>query len=269
MARRFLAAALLLALVAAYVAAVLWVPALLVSENELTVSQERALKARHDARMATLAALGGLAVAAGTVLTLRTVRLTRQAQVTGRFTTAMEHLAHDDPHVRVAGVYSLARIARDSSADRRAVLAILGDHLRAEHPATEESRRSPPPTRAHPEVAAVAATIRGLPRVRGAILDLSEVDLRAARLEGAQLKSVNLLQTNLAGAFLERADLRKANLIGADVRGASLQGADLRGADLTGVVGWADAHTEGTKLSGVERDTLEQRRTREIGGEAS
>jgi Pentapeptide repeats (8 copies) len=247
MPRRVLAiAALVILATAVYVAAFVAVPRWVVQEDHVTPARARALSARNDARTAALTTLGGLVVVLGAFLTLRTVRLTRQAQVTDRFGTAIAHLSHADAQVRVAGIYSLERIARESRADRRAVLAILGDHLRTRCPALADGEQAPLEA-ANPDVAAVAAALRRLPRLRDAAIDLSRIDLRAAPLNGAQLRNVNLRDSNLAAAMLEKADLRGANLVRANLRGASVQRADFRRADLTGA-DLTDSHRDGAKF---------------------
>jgi hypothetical protein len=219
------------ALCAATTAAFVVVPQLVVEERTLSPDRQRALRAQNDARTAALAALAGVILAAGTAATLRTVRLTRHAQLTERFTGAITQLASDKPQTRVAGILALERLARESRGDRPATFAVLGDHLRDRCPAPIDE--APPVERASPDVRAVAGALRRLGR-RVGLMDLSGVDLRAAPLDGVRLEGAQLQRACLAGAFLRNANLRGADVALANLRGASLEGADLRRADLTG-----------------------------------
>jgi hypothetical protein len=191
--------------------------------------EEKRLKSRNDIRTAGAQLLAALAVLGGGVFTWWTVRLTREGQLTDRFTNAVEHLGHEETPVRVGAIYALGRIARDSRTDRGAVMALLADHLR------EKTPWPPPPADdkatvvasiplPHPEVRAVARILRerSATEVRSTPLALSGIDLRSAPLEGANLCEVDLADSNLAGAHLEGADLstaRKAVIEGAETDG--------------------------------------------------
>lgn len=69
--------------------------------------------------------LAGLAVLAGAAFTWRQLQVSRQGQVTDRYTRAIEQLGEDSPVVRVAGINALERIARDSAADRLTISEVL------------------------------------------------------------------------------------------------------------------------------------------------
>ena len=197
----------------------------------------------NQARTAAVQALGGIVLALGAVLTVRTLRLTRQGQITDRFTAAVGQLGAEQTSVRVAAIHALGRVMRDSRADHAAVMAILTDHLREYCPRARESEgpkgaRGKPAVGPHPEVQAVSLVLRNRPRRRldEGVLDLSGIDWRAAPLAGARLVDAEFFDTTLVGAYLAGADLRGANLNGADLTDAGLERADLREADVKGTV---------------------------------
>src|SRR5215469_6153596 len=66
-----------------------------------------------------------------TALTLRTVELTEQGQVTDRYTKAIEQLGPDKGlDVRIGGIYALERVARDSPRDHPTVMEVLAAFVR-------------------------------------------------------------------------------------------------------------------------------------------
>jgi hypothetical protein len=80
--------------------------------------------------------LGGALVAYGLFLTNRRIRVTEDGQVTERFTKAIEQLgsckADGEPNfdVRLGGIFSLERIARDSEKDHWTVMEVLSAYVR-------------------------------------------------------------------------------------------------------------------------------------------
>lgn len=112
------------------------------------------LLARHDVGSATgalhetaldnargrLLTLGAGLLAAGALLfTARNFLLSREGQVTDRYTKAIEQLGSDKLDVRIGGIYALERIARDSARDHPTVMEVLTAFIR------EHSREPWPP----------------------------------------------------------------------------------------------------------------------------
>ena len=64
------------------------------------------------------------------VATWRQVPVSREGQITERFTRAMEHLGSETADVRLGGIYALERIARNPEMDRATItdagLSVLG-----------------------------------------------------------------------------------------------------------------------------------------------
>jgi hypothetical protein len=194
-------------------------------------------------RLLTLGA--GLLAAGALAFTARTFYLSREGQVTDRYTRAIDQLGSDKLDVRIGGIYALERIARDSARDHPTVMEVLTafvrEHSREQQIEAEieaDRAQSPGPTpRIRPDVQA-AVTVIGRRHshydLRHRYLSLREAALAGADLRGADLNGAHLNGAQLNGAHLRGAKLRRAQLRGADLTGARLLVADLIDADLAG-----------------------------------
>ena len=87
-----------------------------------------ALQAARDAARGRLLTFGaGLFALGALVYTARNFSLSREGQVTDRYTKAIEQLGSDKLDVRIGGIYALERIARDSAKDHPTVMEVLTD----------------------------------------------------------------------------------------------------------------------------------------------
>ncbi|MEO3788543.1 pentapeptide repeat-containing protein [Actinocorallia sp. B10E7] len=232
---------------------------------------------RRHRRLHTWILGAGVAATVGTLLvtalTLRSgqdqLTLTREGQVTDRYTKAVEQLGSDKREVRTAAVYALERIAKDSEPDRQSIRDLLAAFIRERDPAatvktkdlpdepttdiaaalTVLARRPPDPATA-PALDLHAARIphTTLPSAYLIGANLRDAYLRSAFLDGADLHSADLSNADLSGAYLSDTDLHGANLDGANLRDAYLDGADLRDADLS------DTDLRGAFLDGADLD---------------
>src|SRR5271156_4424128 len=93
-------------------------------------------------RLLTLGA--GLFAAGALVFTARNFTLSREGQVTDRYTNAITQLGSDKLDVRIGGIYALERIARDSARDHPIVMEVLSafirEHSLEQWPAPDPSR---------------------------------------------------------------------------------------------------------------------------------
>lgn len=241
----------------------------------------------NNARSAVLQGLGGLVLVGGAAATWWQVHISREGQITERFTRAADQIGSKNVDVRVGGIYALERIAKNSVADRNAIQFLLGSFVRnhtnwpvgtpdgPQHP-TESLDDNLPWLRVRaPDVQAAMGVLgRRAPSRNNVVLYLSRVDLRSLSLDGAQmnraifrysnlaraslsnvepdhadLKAADLRQASLRGSHLTWANLSQASLQGAKLCRADLSHADLRGANLTG------ATFEDTVLTGAQADT--------------
>ena len=144
-------------------------------------------------RLLTLGA--GLFVAGALVFTARNFTLSREGQVTDRYTKAIEQLGSDKLDVRIGGIYALERVARDSARDHPTVMEVLTAFIRehsheqwppSDHPASRGQERS-----TRPDVQAALTVVgRRDPARNIRWIDLSGADLTGADLNEAVLNRV-------------------------------------------------------------------------------
>jgi Pentapeptide repeats (8 copies) len=241
--------------------------------------QQAQAKLQNDARATLLQGVAGLLLVAGAIATWRQVQISREGQITERFSRAIDHLGDARAEVRLGGIYTLERIAKDSPADRRTVEAVLVALVRTHAPWMAETHPSPTvdeqlPTleRRAVDVQTAMLILSRRPSSRDPLqLYLSGVDLRGAYLPEAQLSRILLRRANLARAGLpgahlveaalehtdlrqadlDKADLQKAQLANANLCKAWLRDADLRGANLRGV-NLQGANLHGARLEGAD-----------------
>jgi uncharacterized protein YjbI with pentapeptide repeats len=254
-------------LLATYVA--VHVPSHLVDTRGLNT--EKRLKAENDLRTTLVQALGGTILLVGLYFTARNVGITREGQITDRFTKAIDQLGQHGQEkldVRLGGIYALERIAKDSETDHGPIMEVLTAFLR-EHaqwkPGAADSAVAETgtalsdtvgPCRLRTDFQAIVTVLGRRPRQRRRQekggLNLSNVDLRGAdlsgaHLEGAQLRGAHLVKARLYDAHMDNADLRGAYLSGTNLTGAyGAHGPDLMRVNLS------DAHLNGAKLCGAE-----------------
>jgi uncharacterized protein YjbI with pentapeptide repeats len=182
-------------------------------------------------RLLTLGA--GLVAAFALLFTARNFLLSREGQVTDRYTKAIEQLGSDKLDVRIGGIYALERIARDSARDHPTVMEVLTafirEHSREPWPVPEPG--GPAPGRlTRPDVQAALTVVGRRDQER----DIRPVDVTGASLMWANLQAAHLRGAYLDGANLDGADLRGVDLRRAVLRNAELPNARLHFADLTG-----------------------------------
>ena len=173
---------------------------------------------------------------------------------------AVDQLGHPALDVRLGGIYSLERLARESPEHHPPIMEILAAFVRehAPWPARADGRQPAPVRRRRARRRAPGCAPRPTCRRRSR----SSAGARSARtptlrsvlphtaLAGAMLTGAHLERALLSGANLEGADLFKANLSAADLEGASLRGAGLLLANLNDTVLWG-ANLEGARLYGA------------------
>jgi hypothetical protein len=204
--------------------------------------------------------------------------LTKEGQITDRYTAAVSNLGEDKTDVRLGGIYALQRIMKDSPRDQGTIVNVLAAYVRT-HAAKAPKNDSPAATgkdlRETPADVDAAFTVlvtrdtsrdisserdRTVEGERNTRSTTIELDLRAVSLPGtsptglieqpgADLFGANLSDTDLRDANLHDADLRDADLEFADLRGANLEFADLRDAALSADL--RDAFLHGVDLRGA------------------
>src|SRR5215213_10062077 len=74
--------------------------------------------------------LGGAALLSGIYFTWRTLQVNREGQITERFTRAIDQLGSEKLEIRLGGIYSLERIARESEEDHWPIMEVLTAYVR-------------------------------------------------------------------------------------------------------------------------------------------
>ncbi|MER7410737.1 pentapeptide repeat-containing protein [Streptomyces cacaoi] len=200
--------------------------------------------------------------------TVNEVRVTREGQITDRYTSAVDNLGDKAAEVRLGGIYALQRIMKDSPRDQSSVVDVLSAYVRTHargqtaqdagsgRPAADVqaafevlARRDPHRDgrstvdlrEAHLANVSVRGTGRAGSSADGGVrpgtdtarlpgANLSGAVLESANLAGARMNGDYLVGTRLTEADLPRADLRSSWLVGARLDDARLNGADLHGA---------------------------------------
>jgi hypothetical protein len=198
--------------------------------------------------------------------------LTRQGQITDRFTKAIAQLGEQGPEklaVRLGGIYALERIARESKEDHWPIMEILTAYVRVNAPWKSETLLTQNYQAPHKLAVDIQATLTVLGRRtrtydprRSTWLDRT-AEGQSLDLRGTDLRNAALWRTHLEGALLTDANLKGAGLYGAHLMGANFERARLERAELDFAdLRWTSfrkAHLEGAQLSAahLERAALE------------
>jgi hypothetical protein len=208
--------------------------------------QQAQSKLQNDLRTILLQGLGGLLLTAGAVATWRQLHVSREGQITDRFTRAIDQLGDDKLDVQLGGIYALERIAIDSITDRSTISRILAAFIRTHAPWPPRPTITPTGS----GTATDGPQLRWL-RDRSPAVDAALGVLirqhdpqgdREMHLPLTDLRGSYLVDSRLPGAWLRYANLAGSIMHGIHLEGGQLQEADLRSADLSG------AHLEGAKL---------------------
>jgi hypothetical protein len=202
------------------------------------------VEAINGARTALVQAAGGVLLVAGAYFTWSQIQVSREGQVTDRFTKAVEQLGNEERNVRLGGIYALERIARDSPDDRESVAQMLTAYVRRHSPwqgspklptkkkglntssksapecpkRTEESDLDAMPTmttrKADVQAALTVLSRRPSPESEAIDLSLIEVDLRQTDLGDGYFRGIDFEGTNLQAVNFSNANLDEAVFAG-------------------------------------------------------
>jgi uncharacterized protein YjbI with pentapeptide repeats len=211
---------------------------------------------RISVALTALAAVGGLWYSTYSINQVNDeLQISKEGQITDRYTAAVGNLGSDATDVRLGGVYALQRIMEDSTRDHPTIANILATYVQthADKP-WKKGEEAPPDVRAAFTVLATRDSSHDdgfqpdlhsvhLPRIKlPEHATLTNADLTGADLTGAQLGGVEMVYANLSGARLNDAELGGADLTGAGLVDAKLSNAYMYDADLHG------AHLDGARL---------------------
>jgi len=213
---------------------ILWIfPHLQLKFSKADIKGKDRIELKNKLRLTLAQILGGAFILGGLFFTWQSLNISKEGQITERFTRAIEQLGDEELQIRLGGIYSLERIAKDSKRDHWPIMEILTAYIRTRAPWPTENReekesltekKKPPP-----DIQAILTVIgrRTYTSKEEIILMLSYTDLRRAQLHKANLNGTNLYKANL-----NLANLIEAKLNGAILKEANLSGANLREAEL-------------------------------------
>lgn len=168
----------------------------------------------------------------------RNAELAESRLITERFSKAVEQLGSDKIEVRLGGIYSLERIAKDSERDHWTIMEVLTSFIQENSPSilpkddgTEEKNAKP----IEKDIQAALTVIgRREANKEGTdkSLDLSYSNLSNANLQRANFNKANFTQSNFIYADLSSANLVRANLKGANLCSVNLSSSNLNHANL-------------------------------------
>ncbi|MFJ1606788.1 pentapeptide repeat-containing protein [Streptomyces sp. NPDC088253] len=146
-------------------------------------------------------------------------QLTREGQLTDRYVEAVKLLSSEHMTVRIGGIFSLERIAKDSQPDRSAVTELLTAHVRE---STRSDQRSPKDVHVTADVQA-ALTVLGRRAAESgdSRLDFYHCGLRDASLSGGDFRQAMFYYSNLTRASFSSARLDGAGLSFCKTEGAT------------------------------------------------
>ena len=105
---------------------VLWaLPLLLTRAPSDGLSTAQRLSAVNDVRATLVTFLIAVGAVGSLVFTARTFLLSRETQVTDRYTRAVSQIGDSSLEVRIGGIYALERIGKDSAPDRPTIVYVL------------------------------------------------------------------------------------------------------------------------------------------------
>ena len=153
------------------------------AHHDVSPAREPLPQTARDAARGRLLTLGaGLLATGALVFTARRFVLSRDGQVTDRYTKAIEQLGSEKLDVRIGGIHALERVARGSARDHPAVMEMLAAFIR------EHSHEPWPP----PDPCGQVRERSLRPDVYAAITvvgrRLTERDIRPIDLTGADLQ---------------------------------------------------------------------------------
>lgn len=159
-------------------------------------------------------------------------RLNESRLISERFSKAIEQLGSENSHIRLGGIYSLKKIATDSSNDREAVLEVLSAFIRTESPVDLFSKNEQL-SKVSLDVRAALDVIAARDEDHHLSLNLSQTNLNSVHVLGPYLYGANLHKTDLSFATLIMPRLGSSDLTYANLSHCELMHADLYKADLS------------------------------------
>lgn len=163
--------------------------------------------------------------------------ISEQVQFTDRFSKAVEQLGNPNESVRIGAIYSLNRLAEDSSRDASTIIGVLAGHIKRSGQASFTSDAAN--QQGTPDSATALAVLgRLVPKNSGYRQSghAEQLDLSGADFRRLSISNCNLDGFILSGSKFMEAKLNLVSAVGADLSAVNAEGCLLSGVDLTDAV---------------------------------
>ena len=217
---------------------------LTIEKDRLTIEQDQ-VTLQNSVYGSLIQALVGIFFFTTAYFTWRHVQTIEEEQIIDRFGKSVEQLGSDSPEVRLAGIYGLERVARDSEKDYWTIMELFASLIQSKSPLQVYSVNSQPdqPLQAETyepdafpepfqEPSPLPNDVQAVLKVIGRRdanrdpdskrIDLERTNLSQTNFKGFCFQGVNFRQTDLSRSNLREADLREADLRAANLSGAYL-----------------------------------------------
>lgn len=227
--RSFLAVILIAVVASALIWLVLVLPQRLLDSRHLNLTLKDQLDVEAGIRSTLVQLLGGAVVVFGLYFTARGFHLTREGHITDRYAKAIEHLGSSNADVRIGGIYSLARIARDSHVDAQMIIEVLTAFVR-EH--TRTGHRKPSDAKIEADVQTAISVLATRPNIHREQqpLDFYHSGLNDANFRHGDFRKAMFYYSRLDGALFAGAKLDDAALSFCTAQSAAFTSSTARGA---------------------------------------
>lgn len=236
-------------------------PIALLSQNYLAVQQDssRSTKEKFDTSIevskSLVSGVGTIATISGGLFIFWNIRLTQTRLITERFSKAVEQLANDKLEIRLGGIYSLERLAQDSSHDHRTIMDVLTSFVREKSPVQVKEKKygfveealaglnnPAKPKSSSSEISTDVQAVLDVIRRRhrqvqlfsSEGLDLSLTNLNQAMLFRVKFRNASMYLCDLENAYLYQSSFRECLFSDSNLKGANLAKGDYKDADFSG-----------------------------------
>jgi uncharacterized protein YjbI with pentapeptide repeats len=230
-----------------FILVILWIiPELQITPWATTLDPKDYVQAKNNARATLAQIIGGLILLVGAYITWRNMKLmeaslkqtqdatqenlklSREGQITERFSKAISQLGDEKLEIRLGGIYSLAHIARDSERDYLPIMQILSAFIRvhSSYLVDQTKNYETRPPFPEPDIQAALAVMGQFYVWQSKVI---EQYLSHGKDIFIDLRKIDTRGLDLSHACFEFIDFRESHFEGANLEGANLRGADLRG----------------------------------------
>lgn len=217
----------------------------------ITVAEMATLENQY--RVTLTQAFGGIAILYGVYLswkriniaednlkaTQKSLEISKQEQITERFTRAVDQLGREELEIRLGGIYALEKIANESEEYYSSVIEILTAYVRKNSGVNLQIKEKSLTY----EPASIDFQANENANCKKTNSSKLPLDIQAI------LTVIGRRQKYFSNGESNRLNLQDVYLIGADFKGFHLEGACFRGSYLHGT-NFIDAHLEGANFAG-------------------